>query len=66
MLVAISNVMSLVPVTDDMVQSWIEEEKLAMTSDVFERTSKLVLYTYCQNNYIAKCIWCVAVIMHTL
>lgn len=57
MLVAISNVMSLVPVTDDMVRSWIEEEKHAMTSDVFERTSKLVLseQLHCKMYLVCRC-----------
>ena len=34
----------IVTVTTAMVESWIEEEKEEMNSDMFERTSK---YSYC-------------------
>ena len=32
----------IVSVTTTMVESWIEEEKVAMTSDVFEQRSNLL------------------------
>ena len=39
-----------------MVESWIEEEKVAMTSDVFEQTSKLLSLLYETGKVAVLCV----------